>query len=179
MMLVDAELMKAVAKAEQVLQAPNACATVVWDPETGTAGVPPNAQIKVTGRIVPAGPGLNGLREHWAPVAQIGKIAEQLRAGSAEGEPMELRVEGGTPQNRITVKMHYRTPSTIGVVEGDWTAIEGIDHVAGTIQGSIVDGTVSGDSRLDWTGNLAFDRDSELTSAGPTASSCWLRATTR
>jgi len=39
MMLVDTELLKAVAKAEQVWQTPNACATVVWDPETGTAGV--------------------------------------------------------------------------------------------------------------------------------------------
>ncbi|MFN8543159.1 MAG: hypothetical protein U0807_02985 [Candidatus Binatia bacterium] len=160
MVLVDAELMKAIAKAEEVWQRPNACATVVWDPETATAGVPPNAQIRVTGRIVPAGEGLNGLRDDWVPVASIGKIAERVTKGSADGMPLDLKVEGGTPQDGITVKMHYRTPSTIGVVEGDWTAKDGIDHVAGTIQGSIIDGTVSGDSRLDWTGNLAFDRDS-------------------
>lgn len=160
MVLVDAELVKAVTKAERVWLTPNACASVVWDPETGTAGVPPNGQLMITGRIVPAGEGLNGLREHWMPEASLGKIAERLTAGSAEGQPLQLRVEGGPPQGGITVKLHYQTPSTIGVVEGDWTAKDGIDHIEGTIEGAIVDGTVSGDSRLDWTGNLAFDRDS-------------------
>jgi len=112
----------------------------------------------VTGRIVPAGAGLNGLREHWVPVARSGD-REQFARGQRRGRAHGAAGRGSTPQDRITVKLHYRTPSTIGVVEGDWTAIDAINHVAGTIQGR--SSTPPCPETRGWTDRTrCFDRDS-------------------
>ena len=120
---IDAELMRAMKRAERLWQTPNACATMNFDP-LADIELAAGSQREVSARIQPRAGGLDGTNTQWPlnPTQSVGRVVQAITAGSHDGAPMRFTVEGASPVGGKTVRFTWRVPSTVGVAEGTWTA---------------------------------------------------------
>jgi hypothetical protein len=141
---------------ERAWQTPGACAKLVFDPPTDTIKVPKGKPGTLNAHVE-ANAGGTATKAKWT------------LSGQEKGTFSPAEVESPSPSFSYTptgedhekIKADLRATSTAGVAEGPWRQeIQGsIEHIRGTIQGSIVESRLDGDSRLDWQGNAAFDLD--------------------
>ena len=121
--MAEATLMRGVAEAERGWRTPNRCAQLQWQPEEDTIALQPGKTREIQGRIVRREGGLDGL-SYWNtdPRQYVGRIKQALVSSSGPDRPMRLVVVASKPKGNYTVHFRWRVPSTIGVVQGEWTA---------------------------------------------------------
>ncbi len=151
--MVDARVERALADAERGWLAPNRCARLDLAPTTGTARLGAGRSRTVSGRVVPRAGGIDGRNDRWpAPATTVG-IATYDVEGSAHGAPAVLAVTGAAAVGGRSARLRLRVPSTVGVAEGEWTALP-VPYPQ-TISGTFSGGVPSQDG-LAWSGAVTF-----------------------
>jgi len=159
--LAESLLMRSVAEAERHWRTPNACATLDWKPDADRLVLNPGDTRTIEGRVVPRGGGLDGYST-WPtdPKQFVGKVREALTASSGPGRPMKLVVVAAKPVRNDTVRFRWRIPSTIGVVESEWTARAGLPtRWEGTFAG-----TGNSDPFIQFQGTITLVKDERYSS---------------
>ena len=166
--LLDAELSRVIARAQRDgWQKANACAAIAWSPPSDTRELQPGETLTLQGRVLARRGGLDGYST-WPETSfrqYAGRIQRALTASSRDGQPMKLVVQAGKPVGEFTVRFVWRTTSTVGVAETEWTS-KGTSELppawVGTFTTDIVDigGIPAGPQQVEskLTGNARFDK---------------------
>jgi hypothetical protein len=161
--LAEGLLMRSVAEAERGWRTPNKCARIDWEPESGRLAMSPGETKEIRARIVRLGGGLDGLSK-WQtdPRELVGKV-DAYGPGSQHGQPMRIVVKAAKPKQSggYTVHIRWRVPSTIGVVESEWTTLgAGLPRRwVGTFEG-----VGTGEPDRDFKGKVEFVRSERYSS---------------